>query len=93
LAVSVSGAAFFRIVTLGGIFTAGKNNKNIWNKVNEYLGTAVKRAQKAQRPAVLIDDCCWHGCIQHATWPAHRAAWWRRKIEGNKTRDRVVNHV
>src|ERR1017187_1343756 len=45
------------------------------------------------RLAVFVDGCFWHGCPKHATWPAHRAAWWRRKIEGNKTRDRVVNRV
>jgi DNA mismatch endonuclease, patch repair protein len=45
------------------------------------------------RTAIFVDGCFWHGCPKHATWPAHRAAWWRRKIEGNKTRDRVVNRV
>jgi DNA mismatch endonuclease, patch repair protein len=45
------------------------------------------------RTAVFVDGCFWHGCPKHATWPAHRAAWWRRKIEGNKTRDRVVNRA
>jgi DNA mismatch endonuclease (patch repair protein) len=45
------------------------------------------------RTAVFVDGCFWHGCPRHATWPAHRAAWWRRKIEGNKTRDRMVNRT
>ncbi len=45
------------------------------------------------RLALFVDGCFWHGCPKHATWPAHRAAWWRRKIEGNRTRDRVVNRV
>jgi DNA mismatch endonuclease (patch repair protein) len=45
------------------------------------------------RLALFVDGCFWHGCPKHATWPAHRAAWWRRKIEGNKTRDRVVNRA
>jgi DNA mismatch endonuclease (patch repair protein) len=43
--------------------------------------------------ALFVDGCFWHGCPKHATWPAHRAAWWRRKIEGNKTRDRLVNRT
>src|ERR1041384_3473465 len=30
--------------------------------------------------AVFVDGCFWHGCPKHATWPANRAAWWRRKI-------------
>jgi DNA mismatch endonuclease (patch repair protein) len=45
------------------------------------------------RLAVFVDGCFWHGCPKHATWPAHRAAWWRRKIEGNRTRDRAVNRT
>jgi DNA mismatch endonuclease (patch repair protein) len=45
------------------------------------------------RTAIFVDGCFWHGCPRHATWPAHRAAWWRRKIEGNKTRDRLVNRA
>jgi DNA mismatch endonuclease (patch repair protein) len=45
------------------------------------------------RTAIFVDGCFWHGCPRHATWPAHRAAWWRRKIEGNKKRDRLVNRT
>jgi DNA mismatch endonuclease (patch repair protein) len=48
---------------------------------------------RKSRTAIFVDGCFWHGCPKHATWPAHRAAWWRRKIEGNKTRDRVVNRT
>ena len=45
------------------------------------------------RTAIFVDGCFWHGCPKHATWPAHRAAWWRHKIEGNKTRDRLVTRA
>jgi len=45
------------------------------------------------RVVVFVDGCFWHGCPKHATWPAHRAAWWRRKITGNKARDRRVNRT
>jgi DNA mismatch endonuclease (patch repair protein) len=48
---------------------------------------------RKSRTAIFVDGCFWHGCPRHATWPAHRAAWWRRKIEGNKTRDRLVNRM
>lgn len=40
------------------------------------------------RVAVFIDGCFWHGCPQHATWPANNAAFWRDKIETNRARDR-----
>jgi DNA mismatch endonuclease (patch repair protein) len=40
------------------------------------------------RVAVMVDGCFWHGCPEHATWPAHNAAFWREKIETNRDRDR-----
>jgi len=46
-----------------------------------------------QRTVVFVDGCFWHGCPTHATWPANRAAWWRRKIKGNQARDRLVTRT
>jgi len=43
--------------------------------------------------AIFVDGCFWHGCPKHATWPANRAAWWRRKIEGNRARDALVTRT
>ncbi len=40
------------------------------------------------RVAVMVDGCFWHGCPEHATWPAHNADFWREKIESNRLRDR-----
>jgi DNA mismatch endonuclease (patch repair protein) len=37
---------------------------------------------------VFVDGCFWHGCPDHATWPAHNAEFWREKIETNRLRDR-----
>jgi DNA mismatch endonuclease (patch repair protein) len=45
------------------------------------------------RTAVFVDGCFWHGCPKHATKPANNRAFWRRKLAGNKTRDRVVNRA
>lgn len=39
------------------------------------------------RLAVFLDGCFWHGCPQHATWPARNADFWRQKIEANRKRD------
>lgn len=39
------------------------------------------------RVAVFVDGCFWHGCPEHASWPAHNAGLWREKIEGNRARD------
>jgi len=63
-----------------------------WRRNQQVFGKPDFIFQKA-RLAIFVDGCFWHGCPKHATWPAHRAAWWRRKIEGNKTRDRVMNQT
>jgi DNA mismatch endonuclease (patch repair protein) len=39
------------------------------------------------RVAVFVDGCYWHGCPDHATWPASNGEFWRAKIEGNRRRD------
>jgi DNA mismatch endonuclease (patch repair protein) len=41
----------------------------------------------AERVAVLVDGCFWHGCPVHGTWPKQNAEWWREKIEANRRRD------
>lgn len=41
-----------------------------------------------QRVAVMIDGCFWHGCELHGSQPKTNAAFWSRKIEDNKRRDR-----
>ncbi|WP_456849626.1 very short patch repair endonuclease [Bradyrhizobium sp. USDA 4504] len=43
------------------------------------------------RLAVFLDGCFWHGCPQHATWPARNADFWRQKIEANRKRDRETD--
>ena len=43
--------------------------------------------------AVFVDGCFWHGCPQHATRPRNNAAFWRKKLAGNKTRDRLVTRT
>jgi DNA mismatch endonuclease (patch repair protein) len=40
------------------------------------------------RAAVFVDGCFWHGCPTHGTWPKKNSAWWREKIEANRSRDR-----
>jgi DNA mismatch endonuclease (patch repair protein) len=46
-----------------------------------------------QKLAVFVDGCFWHGCPVHATWPDQNAAFWRKKIFGNRRRDRIVNRT
>jgi DNA mismatch endonuclease (patch repair protein) len=46
-----------------------------------------------QRVAVFVDGCFWHGCRWHGTRPQGNAAFWARKLAGNRARDRRVNRV
>jgi len=45
------------------------------------------------RLALFVDGCFWHGCPKHATKPVNNRAFWKRKLAGNKTRDRLVNRT
>ncbi len=45
---------------------------------------------RAARVAVFVDGCFWHGCPKHCQLPATNRAFWRRKLEANKERDRQV---
>jgi DNA mismatch endonuclease, patch repair protein len=41
--------------------------------------------------AVFVDGCFWHGCPDHATWPVSNAAWWAKKLNGNRDRDQMTS--
>ncbi|HAO77598.1 MAG TPA: very short patch repair endonuclease [Verrucomicrobia subdivision 3 bacterium] len=43
--------------------------------------------------AVFVDGCFWHGCPKHGTQPKGNAAFWRKKISRNQTRDKLVNRA
>lgn len=45
------------------------------------------------KTAVFIDGEFWHGHPTRARIPKTRTAWWRKKIEGNKARDRRQNRI
>ncbi|HSU65776.1 MAG TPA: hypothetical protein VLJ39_02790 [Tepidisphaeraceae bacterium] len=44
----------------------------------------------ALRLAVFVDGCFWHCCPRHANLPANNRAFWKRKLDANKSRDRLV---
>lgn len=48
---------------------------------------------RTRRLAVFVDGCFWHGCPIHGTRPKTNAAFWRRKISTNRTRDRLVTRT
>jgi DNA mismatch endonuclease (patch repair protein) len=43
------------------------------------------------RTAVFVDGCFWHGCPKHCKIPAGNRAFWKKKFDANKARDRHVN--
>ena len=47
----------------------------------------------AERVAVFVDGCFWHGCPRHYTAPATNAEFWRKKFETNRRRDRLVTRT
>jgi DNA mismatch endonuclease (patch repair protein) len=44
-----------------------------------------------QKIAVFVDGCFWHGCPKCFRLPRQNRAFWKKKIEGNRRRDRSVN--
>jgi DNA mismatch endonuclease (patch repair protein) len=43
------------------------------------------------RLALFVDGCFWHGCPRHCKMPAGNRAFWQKKLDTNKARDRRVN--
>jgi DNA mismatch endonuclease (patch repair protein) len=41
-----------------------------------------------ERVAVFVDGCFWHGCPVHYVAPRTAIGFWRKKVEGNRARDR-----
>ena len=42
---------------------------------------------------MFVDGCFWHGCPRHFIKPRTNAAFWRKKIAANRTRDRLVTRT
>jgi len=41
--------------------------------------------------AIFVDGCFWHRCPKHSTLPTTNRAFWRHKLDANRTRDQKVN--
>jgi DNA mismatch endonuclease (patch repair protein) len=48
---------------------------------------------RAERLALFVDGCFWHGCPRHARIPKTRVRFWGEKLAGNARRDRVVTRA
>jgi DNA mismatch endonuclease (patch repair protein) len=45
---------------------------------------------RAQKVAIFVDGCFWHGCPEHFRRPQTRQKFWDAKITHNQTRDAEV---
>jgi DNA mismatch endonuclease, patch repair protein len=48
-------------------------------------------AFRHEKVAVFVDGCFWHLCPRCAKLPKNNAEFWRKKLLGNKERDRIVS--
>ncbi len=48
---------------------------------------------RAEKVAVFVDGCFWHGCPRHGTRPRQNRQFWQAKIERNQCRDRKVSRA
>ncbi len=60
-----------------------------WRRGQPVLGKPDFLFRRA-RLAVFVDGCFWHGCPKHCKVPASNTAFWKRKLQANKNRDREV---
>ncbi len=45
------------------------------------------------RVAIFVDGCFWHSCPKHQSMPESNRAFWQRKLQRNKRRDRLVRRT
>lgn len=43
--------------------------------------------------AVFVDGCFWHSCPKHSNLPVNNRPFWKRKLEANVQRDKLVNRT
>ena len=48
---------------------------------------------RAQKVAVFVDGCFWHGCPRHGRVPLSRRSYWKPKLARNVQRDRAVTRA
>ena len=47
----------------------------------------------AQRIAIFVDGCFWHGCDDHSKPPKSNQVYWMQKLQRNRQRDRKVTRI
>jgi DNA mismatch endonuclease, patch repair protein len=70
-----------RILRRTGI-TGWRRNQAVFGKPDFVFRSA--------RVALFVDGCFWHNCPKHANLPVTHRSFWRKKLEANRRRDRLV---
>jgi DNA mismatch endonuclease, patch repair protein len=67
-----------------------KNHISGWRRNQAVLGKPdfVFRKHKI---ALFVDGCFWHGCLMHSNMPKNNKAFWKKKLQQNKDRDKFVS--
>lgn len=63
-----------------------------WRRHSALFGSPDFTFRK-HRLVVFVDGCFWHCCPKHATAPKNNADYWRKKLDRNVERDRLVNRT
>jgi DNA mismatch endonuclease (patch repair protein) len=43
--------------------------------------------------AVFVDGCFWHGCPSHCNIPVQNRSFWKKKLDANRRRDKLVRRT
>ena len=46
-----------------------------------------------QKVALFVDGCFWHVCPKHSNMPKNNQAFWVKKLQANKDRDKLVTRT
>lgn len=67
-----------------------KNHVSGWRRNQAVLGKPdfVFRKHKI---ALFVDGCFWHGCPKHSNMPKNNRAFWEKKLQQNRDRDKFVS--
>lgn len=61
-----------------------------WKRKQKILGKPDFTFWK-ERVVIFVDGCFWHGCSIHMRYPKQNAEFWRKKLDSNIARDKLVN--
>lgn len=66
-----------------------KNHITGWRRKQDVLGKP-DFVFPTHKVALFVDGCFWHMCPRHFNMPKNNRAFWGKKLNGNRDRDRYV---